>query len=142
MGAIPRLRGELDATLFQDERVAGPAARSGTFSLRTFDAGGCRVAQAGGFELSPCASLEVAWLSAKGLYEAHPSPPGYATWLALRARATVAYPASAAWAVRADLGGGLNLSRPEFLSRGPEGGLIDQPARFTGRGALGFELHF
>jgi hypothetical protein len=137
--AFPSLRLELDAALFQDETAPSPPARSATFALRTFDASGCIVTRAGVLEIGPCVSLEVAWLSAKGLYESHEAA-GDAEWLVLRARATVAYPWSSAWSVRADVGGGLDLSRPEFVSEGPQGGLIDQPARCTGRVSLGIEL--
>lgn len=139
--AFPQFRLELDAALFHSETTSSPPARSGAFALRTFDASGCVVTRAGGFEIGPCVSVEVAWLSGKGLYESQGSA-GDAEWLVLRARATVAYPWSSVWSVRADAGGGLELSRPEFVSEGAQGGLIHQPDRWTGRVALGFELHF
>jgi len=140
-GAFPSLRLELGTGLFLDSSTTNPPARSGTFSLRTFDAGGCMVALAGHLEIGGCANVEMAWLSAAGLYESVTSS-GDAEWVVLRARATVAYPWSPAWAVRADVGGGLDVSRPEFVSAGAEQGLIHRPARYTGRGSLGVELRF
>jgi hypothetical protein len=139
--AFPQLRLELDAALFHSETTSSPPARSGAFALRTFDASGCIVTRAAGFEIGPCVSIEVAWLSGKGLYESQGSA-GDAEWLVLRARATMAYPWSSVWSIRADAGGGLELSRPEFVSEGAQGGLVYQPDRWTGRVALGIELHF
>ena len=92
-------------------------------------------------EIGACASVEVAWLSASGLYETVTSR-GEAEWVVLRARATVAYFWSSAWGVRADAGGGLGTSRPDFTSAGAEQGLIHRPSRYTGQGALGLELRF
>jgi hypothetical protein len=112
--AIPALHLELGAGQFLSEEVASPAARSGTFSLRTLDAGGCTVRRAARFEIGPCASFEVAWMSASGLFESIRSS-GSRAWIVLRAGATIAYPWEV-WALRADIGAGLNLSRPEFLA--------------------------
>jgi hypothetical protein len=139
--ALPFLRIELGAGLFLDEETTNPPARSATFSLRTFDAGGCVVTQAARLEVGACAHVELEWISAAGLYESVPSR-GDADWVVLGARATLAYPLSPAWAVRGDLGAGLGLSRPEFQSAGAEQGLIHRPARYTGRGELGLELRF
>ena len=140
-GAFRALRLELGAALFLTERTTSPAARSGTFSLRTGEVGGCLVTRWGPIEVGACANAEIAWLSAAGLYETVRSH-GDAEWVVLRGRATVAFPLSSAWAIRADLGGGLDMTRPQFVSAGAEQGLIGQPARFTGRGALGLELRF
>jgi hypothetical protein len=140
-GRLPSLRLEIGAGLFRNEATTSPAARSGTFSLRTFDAGACIVKSAERLEIGACADVEVAWLSASGLYEAVTSR-GEAEWLVPRARATAAYLGSSAWAVRADVGGGLDVSRPEFMSEGTEQGLIHRPSRYTGQGALGLELRF
>jgi hypothetical protein len=140
-GAFRALRLELGAALFLTERTTRPAARSGTFSLRTGGVGGCLVTTLGPIEVGACANADMAWLSAAGLYETVRSH-GDAEWVVLRARATVAFPLSSAWAIRADLGGGLDMTRPQFVSAGAEQGLIGQPARFTGRGALGLELRF
>jgi hypothetical protein len=140
-GAFRALRLEVGAALFLTERTTSPAARSGTFSLRTGDVGGCLVTTLGTLEVGACPSVEMAWLSAAGLYETVRSH-GNAEWVVLRARATLAFPFSSAWAIRADLGGGLDMTRPQFVSAGAEQGLIGQPARFTGRGALGLELRF
>jgi hypothetical protein len=140
-GRLPSLRLEIGAGLFLDEATTSPAARSGTFSLRTFDAGGCVLKSAPRLEIGACASVEVAWLSASGLYETVTSR-GEAEWVVLRARATVAYFWSSAWGVRADAGGGLGTSRPDFTSAGAEQGLIHRPSRYTGQGALGLELRF
>jgi hypothetical protein len=139
--AIPFLRLETGADVFLDSTTTNPPTRSGRFSLRTFHAGVCVVNPGGRWEVGACGGVEIAWLSAAGLYESVPSP-GDAEWLVLRARATVAYIWSSAWAARADLGAGLDMSRPAFVSAGAEQGLIHQPARYTGRGALGIELRF
>jgi hypothetical protein len=139
--AFPSLRLELGAGVFLDDATTTPRARSGTFSLRTFDAGGCLVTPAGRLEIGACASVAVEWLSAAGLYESSTAHGG-AAWWAFRGGATLAYPWSSTWAVRADVGAGLNLSRPEFVSAGVNQGLIHQPARYTGRGAVGVELRF
>jgi hypothetical protein len=140
-GGFPGLRFELGAALFLTERITNPPTRSGTFSLRTGDAGGCLVPTSGPLEVGVCANVEMAWLSAAGLYESVRSH-GDAEWIVLRARATVAYRGSNAWAIRADLGGGLDMTRPQFVSGGAQQGVIAQPARFTARGALGVELRF
>jgi hypothetical protein len=140
-GGLPSLRLEIGAGLFFDEATTSSPARSGTFSLRTFDAGGCMVTSAARLEIGACASVEVAWLSASGLYETVTSR-GEAEWVVLRARATVAYLWSSAWGVRADAGGGLDVSRPDFISAGAKQGLIHRPSRCTAQGALGLELRF
>jgi hypothetical protein len=140
-GRLPSLRLEIGAGLFLDQAATRPATRSGTFSLRIFDAGGCMVTSAARLEIGACASVEVAWLSASGLYETVTSR-GEAEWGVLRARATIAYLWSSAWGVRADAGGGLGVSRPDFTSAGVEQGLIHRPSRYTGQGALGLELRF
>ncbi len=140
-GALPALRLEIGAGLFADVAATGPPTRSGTFSLRTFDAGACALTRAGRLEVGACANGEIAWLSAAGLYESTTSR-GNAEWVVLRARATAAYLWSSMWAVRADVGAGVNMSQPEFVSTGADQGLIHQPARYTGRGALGIELRF
>jgi hypothetical protein len=145
LAAVPRafsaLRLEIGASLFLDEATTSPPARSGTFSLRAFDAGGCIVTPTRSLEWGACAGAEVAWLAATGLHESVPSH-GEAAWPVLRARATVAYSWSSACAIRAEVGGGVDLSRPEFVSAGAGQGLIYQPARYTARGALGFEVRF
>jgi hypothetical protein len=139
--ALPFLRTEVGARLFRNEAAASPATRSGTFSLRTFDAGGCVITPAVRLEIGACATGELAWVSARGLSESA-IYSGNAAWLVLRARATLAYSWSSAWAIRADAGGGLNVSRPEFLSAGAQPGVIHRVARYDGRSALGIELRF
>jgi hypothetical protein len=140
-GAFPPLRFEIGAGVFLDEAATRPLERSGTFSLRTFDANGCLVAPAGRLEIGGCAGAELAWISAVGLSESV-TTRGEAEWMVLRVRATAAYLVSSVWAVRADAGVGLDLLRPEFVSAGADPGLIFQPARFTGQGSLGMELRF
>ncbi len=145
--ALSAFRLELGAGQFLDESTTQSPARSGTFSLRTFDAGGCLVTEVGRAgrmrhgEVGGCTNVELAWLSAAGLYESVTSQ-GDAEWWVLRARVTAAYAWSRAWAIRADVGGGLDVTRPQFVSAGAEQGLIHQPARYTGRGALGLEVRF
>jgi len=138
---LSSLRLELGAGIFADDATTSPRTRSGTFSLRTFDAGGCMVTPVGRLELGACANVELAWLSAAGLYESAVSR-GEAEWAVLRVRATAAYAFFPAWAIRADLGGGFDVTQPEFVSAGAEQGLIHRPARYTARGALGLELRF
>jgi hypothetical protein len=135
------LRFELGASQFADESTTQSPARSGTFTLRTFDAGGCAVTRTGHLEVGGCANVEIGWLSAAGLYESVTSR-GDAEFMVLRARVTGAYAWSHAWAIRADVGGGFDVTRPEFASTGAEQGLIHQPARYTGRCALGLEVRF
>lgn len=138
--SISHIRLEIGAGIFLDSAATRPAPRSGNFSLRTFDAGGCWVARSGRLEFGACADAELAWLSAEGLYESVTSP-GHAEWCVLLVRGTVGYVWSV-WAIRADVGAALNTSRPEFVSAGDQQGLIHQPARYTARGALGIELRF
>jgi hypothetical protein len=88
-----------------------------------------------------CANAEVDWLSAAGLGESV-TARGDAEWWVLRLRATAAYAWSPSWAVRADVGGGFNLARPDFVSAGADEGLVHRPARVTARGALEIELRF
>jgi len=140
-GALPALRVEIGAGLFLDEAATSPPARSGTFSLRVFGASGCLVAPARRWEIGACAGAELAWMAAEGLYESTLSRV-QTEWAVLRAKARVAYRLSSAWAVRADVGAGLDMSRPEFMSGGYGHGLIFRPARCTGRGTLGLELRF
>jgi hypothetical protein len=148
LGVVPvafsPLRFELGAGQFLDESTTQSPARSGTFSLRTFDAGECLVAKVGRVgrvEVGGCTNVELAWLSAAGLYESVTSQ-GAAVWWVLRARVTAAYAWSRAWAIRADVGGGFDVTQPEFVSSGAEQGLIHRPARYTARGALGLEVRF
>jgi hypothetical protein len=135
------LRLELGATLFFDEERTLPAAQSGRFSLWAFDAGACAETPWVFIEVGACANVEAAWAQAVGLYETQ-SSRGDAAWMVLRARATVAYRWSSAWAIRADGGVGYNMSRPEFVSLGASDGFIHQPAPVTGRGTLGLEIRF
>ena len=139
---LPRLRLELGAAYFLDEATTDPATRSGTFSLRSFDAAGCFLTPWRHVEIGVCVGAEVAWMVAAGLKETSNIYHRDAEWLVLRARGTLAYFWLPAWAFRVDLGGGLDMSRPEFLSDGGDSGLIHQPARFTGRAALGVEVRF
>jgi hypothetical protein len=135
------LRFEAGATVFLDQTADAPPARSGTFSLRAVDAGGCAVTPGSRVEIGGCAGAELDWISAAGLDETKTSR-GDAEWVSLRIRATVVYRWARPWAVHADLGGGMNLGRPTFSSLGAGGGLISQPAIVTGRAALGLELRF
>lgn len=137
---VPHVRLEIGGAIFLDTATTRPAPRSGNFSLRTFDAGGCWVVQNRRLEFGGCADVELAWLAAEGLYESVTSS-GDAEWFVLRVRGTVGYVWSG-WAIRADLGAALNTSRPEFVSAGDQQGLIHQPARYTARGALGIEVRF
>jgi len=139
--ALAPFQFELGAGVFADESTEAAPARSGTFSLRAFDAMGCAVTAAGRIELGACAGLEVAWVSAAGLDETLTYRRD-ATWLVPRAHAGIAYPLGSAWALRADAGGGFDVRRPEFASAGVGQGLIHRPALVTGLGALGLELRF
>ena len=135
------LRVEVGGGLFVDQSTANPPSRSGSFSLRTIDAGACLIAPVQRLEIGPCAGVELASVSANGLRETVTDSVD-AAWVVPRARATVAYFGSQWWSVRADVGIGVDLNRPEFVSLGAGQGLIHQPARYTGRGGLGLELRF
>jgi hypothetical protein len=135
------LRLEIGASIFSEQEKANPSTQSGSFSLRAFDAGGCGERRMDRVEVGACADVEVAWMHAEGLHETE-AWRGEAVWLVLRGRGTIAYRWSPTWAVRADVGVGYDMSRPEFVSAGLGQGLIYQPARTAGRGALGLEMRF
>ncbi len=135
------VRLELGASAFLDQDKATPPGQSGRFSLRAFDAGACTTRQWGRVEVGACADVEVAWILAEGLQETVPSR-GNAVWPVLRARATASYRLSSAWALGADVGGGYDVSQPEFVALGVGQRPIDQPERVTTRVALGMQLLF
>jgi hypothetical protein len=135
------LRLEVGATIFSEQEKTSPSAQSGSFSLRAFDAGGCAERRMDRLEVGACADAEVAWMHAEGLYETE-AWRGEAVWLVVRARATIVYRWSSEWAIRADVGSGYDMSRPEFVSAGLGQGFIHEPARVTGRGMLGLEMRF
>ena len=140
-GGFPALRFELGAAVFLDESIRNPSERSAVFSLRSFDAAGCLVGRLGRFEGGGCTGVEVEWVSAAGIGEST-TERGDAAWAVIPVQARAAYAFSNAWALASEAGAGVNLARPEFVSVGVGQGLIDRPARFTGRANLGIELRF
>jgi hypothetical protein len=63
-------------------------------------------------------------------------------WPILRGRITGAYRLCAQWAIRADLGLGVSLDRPEFRWEGVGAGGVQSPAVVAARAAVGLEVRF
>ena len=65
-----------------------------------------------------------------------------AFWPIARARFTSAYRLGAAWAIRADLGVGVSIDRPEFSWEGVGAGDPLSPAVVAARGVVGVDMRF
>jgi hypothetical protein len=115
--------------------------RSGELRLRAFDLGACVLPLAGAFELGLCVDGELDLALGSGIGETVPES-GDATWGVVRPHVTAAYLVFSHFALRADLGVGLALDRPDFTSTGVGAGSIAQPGEATVRASLGVEARF
>jgi hypothetical protein len=87
---------------------------------------------------------ELAWLHGSSLNETTRAS-GDGQWAIVGARAAAAYRLSAAWALRGELGAGIGIGAPDFVSAGPASGHIQDvyhPDPVARRAALGLELSF
>lgn len=147
LAAIPPFasagRLELGASIWAPQTVGSTTSLHSRFDLRSFDVAVCWAPSLDRWELGACLGAELGWMTGSGFS----SGPGQgetsdALWPILRPRATGAYRFSARWAVRADLGLGINLDRPQFRWEGVGGSEVESPAVVAARAAVGLEGRF
>jgi hypothetical protein len=143
-----RWRAELrEATgLVQNADVTG---RSGVgASLRAFSGGarGCYAILPFSVSVAGCALTEVDWVWASGYATASATVrDANAGWVALGGGVLVVWRLSDRVSVRANVDSIAPLTRPRFVTEGPDGtfsGLVHRPSALIGRTGLGVELHF
>jgi hypothetical protein len=140
----PTMRLELGASLWAPQTISQTSPSLGSrFDLRSFDVAACWVPSLGRWELGACVGGELGWITAIG----SSSGTGLgrssdALWPILRGRITGAYRLCAQWAIRADLGLGVSLDRPEFRWEGVGAGGVQSPAVVAARAAVGLEVRF
>jgi hypothetical protein len=140
----PSVRLEFGASLWMPEEIsqASPSTTS-RFDLRSFDVAACWAPMLGHWELGACLGGELGWMEGTGRSSGTGvGRSGDAFWPVVRGRVTSAYRLGAAWAVRADLGVGVSLDRPEFRWEGVGAAEAQSPAVVAARAAVGLEVRF
>ena len=140
----PAVRLELGASLWVPQTVS-PAAPSlsSRFDLRSFEVAACWTPSLGRWELGACVGGELGWITASGTSSGTGvGRSSDALWPILRGGITGAFRLGARWAIRADLGLGVSLDRPEFRWEGVGAGTAQSPAVVAARAAVGLEVRF
>ena len=118
-------------------------AQGATFGLITGDASGCYSMMRGTFELSPCALLEVASVSATGFGVSH-IRTGNAKWVSVGFGARLRWQPMNHFGVALDVDGIVPI--PDYykyvIHDGPSGGQVYQTGPIAARAVLGPEVRF
>jgi hypothetical protein len=123
----------------QTATVASLANQGARFSLLTGDATGCYGFHGSTFEVSPCAVLELAHLTATGVGESQKLSPT-ATWLAVGVGAAVRWEVARHFALVAELDGLVPTQGQSFVLE-PHG-TVHTIGPVAGRGYFGPEVRF
>jgi hypothetical protein len=146
---LPWLRVEVAGAIFENQTTYVIAKPNGAFSFRAFDAGGCVdfVALVEGApsrrKIGACLDAELSWMVGYGESQLTTATRG-ATWLVLRPRGTLGYALTPHWVLRDDFSLGFaSATPPQFVNiSGNQENLVHQPAKLTGRIAVGIEARF
>ena len=113
------------------------------FKLITGDLSGCYALVRGTLELSPCAILEIATVSATGFGAVSNNPQTSATWFSVGLGARLRWEPTRHFGVALDVDGVIpTLPYHKFVITGAEGGTVYSTQSVAVRSFLGPELRF
>ena len=123
----------------QSRTTDGSRAAGARFGLLTVGGRGCWAALRGGFDLGPCAGVDIVHMTAGG-FGAPTNFDASGTWAAGALGGLARIPLTRSFALRADLDAIVPFSRPRFVVEND--GAVHKPAGVGARAAIGAELNF